>query len=216
MQSHIRVWDLPTRLFHWALVALFGFMWYSGKTGGTVLDIHIKAGLALATLLLFRLLWGFVGSETARFSHFLKGPHAIKNYLAGQPHRPVVGHNPLGGWMVALMLLVLCFQVASGLFSSDVDSFLVNGPLAHTISSDQSEAITGWHAFSFNLLLVLAGVHLSAIIAYRVFKKQNLVRAMITGRALHKEGTSAPKFAPPYLALLALATSAGGLYWLVR
>jgi cytochrome b len=216
MQSHIRVWDLPVRLFHWALVALFGIMWYTGKTGGTLLELHVKAGLAIAILLLFRIIWGFIGSETARFSHFLKGPGAVKNYLAGRYHSPAVGHNPLGGWMVVFMLLALCFQVVSGLFSSDVDSFLVNGPLAHIISSDQSETVTGWHTLSFTRLLVLAGVHLSAIIGYRVFKKQNLVRAMITGRALHAKETSVPKFAPPYLALLSLAVSAGGLYWLIR
>lgn len=180
MEKMIKVWDAPTRLFHWSLVLLFAGMWFSGKQGGDWLHYHIWCGEAIAVLLLFRLIWGVLGSETARFSQFVKGPATIRLYLRGELPEPL-GHNPLGGLMVLALLAVLLLQVGSGLFASDVDSYTFDGPLAKLISSGLSESITGFHKLLFNGILLLAAIHVTAIVAYRLLKKQNLVRPMLTG-----------------------------------
>jgi cytochrome b len=209
MMRKVVVWDLPTRLFHWILVGLVVLMWYTGHVGGDWLRYHIWCGEAVAVLLVFRLLWGVFGSQTARFSDFLKSPKTIRRYLAGEVSEAALpGHNPLGGWMVLCMLLVLLFQVATGLFASDVDSYLYDGPLAHRITSSLSETMTAIHKLSFDLILALVGLHLCAIFAYRVFKKQKLVRAMLSGRK-ELEGEVEPLFfAPLGLALASLVLSA--------
>lgn len=178
----IRVWDIPTRVFHWLLVIGFCFMWWSAEQGGDWLQYHTWCGAALLTLLLFRLIWGVIGSQTSRFSDFVKGPHTIRRYLQGDlTENEQPGHNPLGGWMVVVLLLALLTQVITGLFSADVNSYLYDGFLARYISSDLAEKFTSWHKLSFNFLLVLISLHLLAIIAYRIFRKQRLVEAMITG-----------------------------------
>jgi len=216
MKRMVAVWDVPTRVFHWGLVGLFCAMWYTGKTGGDWLRFHIWCGEAVATLLLFRVLWGVFGSETARFSNFLKGPSTVRRYLTGDlPEAAQPGHNPLGGWMVLVLLLVLLFQATTGLFSSDVDSYLYDAPLAHWVSSSLSESLTAVHKLTFNLILALAALHVLAIVAYRVFKKQNLVRAMLSGRK-EIDGEVAPlRFASLRLALASLLLSAGVMATLV-
>jgi cytochrome b len=185
-------------------------MWFSGSSGGEWLRLHIWSGEAVAVLLLFRLIWGVAGSQSARFSQFIKGPQAVRRYLAGDAELVAQpGHNPLGGWMVVLMLLVLLFQAGTGLFSSDVDSYLYNGPLAARIGDTWSETVTGVHKLNFDLLLLLVTLHVSAIAAYRVFKKQNLLLPMLTGRQT-VEGEVAPlSFAPLRLALAGVLLSAG-------
>ena len=185
MTQKIRVWDVPTRIFHWLLVAGVAFMWWSAEQGGDWLQYHIWCGAALLTLLLFRLIWGMIGSQTSRFSDFVKGPQTIRRYLQGDlTENQQPGHNPLGGWMVVILLLALLTQVITGLFSADIDSYLYDGFLAKYISSDLAEKFTGWHKLSFNFLLALISLHLLAIIVYRLFRHQRLVEAMITG---HKE-----------------------------
>jgi len=216
MTHGVRVWDVPTRLFHWLLVAAFAGMWYSGKQGGDLLEYHIWCGIGIAGLLLFRLLWGVVGSETARFASFVRGPRQIVRYLKGElPEHEQPGHNPLGALMVLALLAVLLFQVGTGLFAADVDSYLYDGPLAARIDSGLAETLTSWHKLSFNLLLGLVGLHVLAIVVYRLVKRQNLVRAMLTGRK--PLGTKAPTlhFASPVLAVLMAMLSAGGLYLLL-
>jgi len=115
----IAVWDAPVRLFHWALAVLVVFSYASGQLGGALMPWHVRSGYAILALLLFRILWGFFGSDTARFSSFVRGPRIAIAYaretLAGR-HRPVVGHNPLGGWMVVAMIVLVATQAGSGLF----------------------------------------------------------------------------------------------------
>jgi cytochrome b len=214
MEKMIKVWDAPTRLFHWSLVLLFGGMWFTGEQGGDWLHYHVWCGEAIAALLLFRLIWGVVGSQTARFSQFVKGPAAIRRYLrGGQAEQP--GHNPLGGLMVVALLLVLLVQVSSGLFSSDVDSYTFDGPLAKLIASGLSEAVTGFHKLFFNLILLLVAMHVAAIIAYRVLKKQNLVRPMLTGYQ-PAQGKAVPLYFRGWpVALLSLLLSCGGVWLLL-
>jgi len=178
----VKVWDLPVRLFHWVLVALFAFMFFSGKMKGNWMEWHMYAGYMILALVLFRILWGFAGSTYARFSSFLAGPSAgiafVRKLLSRSPvHVP--GHNPLGGWMVLVLLLVLLAQAGTGLFSNDDIS--IEGPLYKFVSKDLSDRLTSFHYYNFYVLLALAAVHIAAV-AFHVFvKKENLVSAMFTG-----------------------------------
>ena len=206
-----RVWDLPTRLFHWTLVGLFGFLWYSGGGSSTEMDWHMLAGYALLALLLFRILWGFWGSRDSRFRDFVTAPAAAVRYgLAFARGRAPAyrGHNPLGGWMVVVMLVLLLAQVVSGLFATDDIS--IDGPLHHLVSSSLSGALTDFHGFNINLLLVLAGLHIAAVAVHRL-RGERLVGAMITGR---KAGADDAAPAPAWRALV-LAVLAAALVWLV-
>ncbi|POZ61585.1 cytochrome b/b6 domain-containing protein [Chromobacterium alticapitis] len=213
MSQQVKVWDAPTRLFHWTLVILFGAMWYCAEQGGEWLQYHIYCGVALASLLVFRLIWGLVGSQTARFSNFVRGPRAVARYVRGElPEHEAPGHNPLGGWMVVAMLLALCAQVLTGLFSADVDSYLYDGPLAKHIGG-MAESVTGAHKLLFNGLLGLVALHIAAIVVYRVVKKQNLVRPMLTGYKRMAGEKPRLHFSHGALALAALLLSAGGLYF---
>lgn len=185
MSATIRIWDLPLRLFHWLLVTLIGFSWWSGEEH--LMDWHRRSGYAILGLLVFRLYWGLAGSRTARFAEFVRGPGAVLVYagslLRGSAERkPVRGHNPMGGWSVLLLLLTLIAMVTAGLFAVDVDG-LESGPLADYVSFDSGRLASHIHGFVFNLLLVLVALHLGAVLFYLVRMKTNLVRPMITGRA---------------------------------
>ncbi|MDK9724665.1 MAG: cytochrome b/b6 domain-containing protein [Sterolibacteriaceae bacterium MAG5] len=175
--SRLRLWDLPTRLFHWTLVVLVAIAFVSGFKGGNGMDIHGKAGIGIAGLLAFRLVWGFAGSTYARFASFVRGPAVIRTYLRGEWHG--VGHNPLGALSVLALLGLLAFQVGTGLFGNDDIAF--NGPLQALAGKDTSDLLTGLHRKSLWLLLALVGLHVAAIGYYARAKKENLVRPMITG-----------------------------------
>ncbi len=216
MTQKVRIWDLPTRLFHWTLVGLFGAMWYTGETGGDLLQYHIWCGYGVATLVLFRLIWGVLGSETARFRHFVKGPSAILAYLKGRlPEHRVPGHNPLGALMVLLLLGLLAVQVGTGLFAADVDSYAFDGPLAKLIDGGLAEQLTAVHKLLFNGLLAAVGLHLAAIVFYRLVKKQNLVEAMLSGYKKFEAEVDKLVFTPAIIALVTLLVSAGSVYVLV-
>lgn len=179
--SHrIRVWDLPTRLFHWSLVLLMIGSFVTINVGGNWTEWHFYCGYAILTLVLFRVLWGVIGGRYARFSSFMFGPASIIRYLRKHPEAPVSpGHNPLGSLSVWAMLLAVGFQAVSGLFSND--DIASEGPLASRISKDTSDFITSLHHLNEPVILVLVGLHVLAIIAYRVFGRQNLVGPMIHG-----------------------------------
>ena len=154
------VWDLPTRLFHWILVGLIAFSWWSGKQEH--IDWHIWSGAAVLTLLLFRLMWGLVGSSTARFANFVGGPKAIRTYLQDMKGWRPIGHSPLGALSVVALLGTIGIQVGLGLFSVDKDG-LYEGPLAYLISGDLSEEIADLHEDFFDILLILIGLHVADI-----------------------------------------------------
>jgi len=182
-QSHrVRIWDLPVRLFHWCLVVLVSAAWYTAQI--RAIQWHRAVGYAIATLVLFRLLWGFVGSTTARFAHFVRGPHALWTYarreLLVRRASLSAGHNPLGGWNVVALLLLLSLQVGLGLFTVDVDG-VASGPLSRWVSFDAGRRAAGLHHVIFNALLALIGLHLAALVYYRVHKRESLVRIMLTG-----------------------------------
>ena len=178
----VRVWDLPTRLFHWLLAAAVIGLVVSGKIGGNALVWHMRFGLVVFTLLGFRLLWGVVGGRWSRFASFLYAPVTVLRYLRGQ-HRPgdhfEVGHNPLGAFSVFALMAVLAVQVATGLIADD--EIATTGPLNKYVSSALGLSATAWHkGYGQWLLLALVALHVLAIVVYRL-RGQNLVKPMLTG-----------------------------------
>ena len=179
---HIQVWDIPTRLFHWVLVALVSISFVTGKMGPTYMNYHEYSGVAILILVLFRLAWGFVGSEESRFKAFLRGPSAVMRYASTLFQRKAsrhLGHNPLGGWSVILLLISLFIQAGTGLFAND--DILTEGPLFNLVSKATSDWLTGIHHINHTVLLALILIHLGAILFYLFYKKENLIVPMITG-----------------------------------
>jgi cytochrome b len=210
----VPVWDVPIRLFHWGLVALIGFAWWSAEQ--RELAWHRLAGYGILTLLLFRVGWGLWGSTTARFSHFVRGPKAVGAYATGILQRrahPHIGHNPLGGWSIVALLGLLLIQVLLGLFAVDVDG-MESGPLSYLVDFDMGRWAAETHDLTFNLLLGLIGLHLLAILFYRIYRREDLVGPMVHGR---KRGYSGDDlgFASNWLALLMLAGVALAVWGLV-
>ncbi len=174
-----RVWDLPVRLFHWALAGLIVFSWWSAREEH--LDWHIYSGLAILTLLIFRVLWGVFGSSTAQFRNFVHGPRAVIAYIRDSRAWKAIGHSPLGALSVLAMLVVLKLQVATGLLNADDDG-LTEGPLSSRVSEATVDFAHEAHDWLFKLLLTLIALHLAAILFYHVVKKDNLVGPMVTGK----------------------------------
>jgi cytochrome b len=173
----VRIWDRPTRLVHWLLVVLIAISWWSAENDA--LEWHFRSGYAVLGLLVFRLIWGVIGSSTARFSSFVRGPGAILDYLRGRSEYRL-GHNPIGALSVMALLGLLALQVGLGLFAGDEDG-LHSGPFAHLIDLGLSEEITDLHELNFNILLVLVALHVGAILFYFFVKRDNLVKPMIVG-----------------------------------
>lgn len=214
----IMVWDLPTRLFHWILVALMIAQWWTAEQSSTM-DYHVWGGYAVLTLVLFRLIWGFVGSETVLFSDFVRSPGAALVYaralMRGEtPH--YLGHNPMGGWSILALLILLLIQAGTGLFASD--DILIEGPLYAWVSNDTSDWLTSIHHWNFNLLLAMIAVHLSAVFFYLLVKRENLIHPMLSGRKYlpPEQIDHAPRMANPWLGLAALAVAAFVVWLLVR
>jgi cytochrome b len=208
-----RVWDLPTRLFHWGLVALIGFSWWSAEEDH--LDWHIWSGLGIMSLLIFRLLWGLVGSSTARFANFVRGPGGVVAYLRDMKGWKPIGHNPLGALSVVALLLVIAAQVGLGLISTDEDG-LAEGPLAHLVSLETSEWARDVHEHDlFDVLLVLVALHLSAILFYRLVLGKKLTKPMITGRAELDPDTAPMRAGKGWVAVLCLVVAIGITRWII-
>lgn len=204
-KSMIKVWDLPVRVFHWLLAVLFAASIYSAYQDkfGIYADIHLWSGVAIITLVVWRTVWGLVGSDTARFSTSLKGPATIFAYLRGRAE-PGVGHNPLGAYAVVLMLSLVLAQAVLGLYSSD--GMLFNGPLAGSDGDD----IQDIHEQLGYILFGVIGLHVTAILWYLVIRKDNLVTPMITGT---KPSVAAqPRLRSPLLALVILLGVAAVVY----
>ncbi|MDQ8754725.1 cytochrome b/b6 domain-containing protein [Sphingosinicella sp. LHD-64] len=208
--ARVRIWDAPTRIFHWAIALLIPFLWWTAEEER--LDLHIPAGLTMFGLILFRLLWGLVGSSTARFVSFVKGPWTVARYLAGRAS-PVIGHSPLGAFSVVAMLSALAAQVGLGLFASDEDG-LFSGPLAHLVSYETSETLTDWHDRLFDLLLILIGLHLAAVLFYLIVRRRNLVLPMVTGAGEGEDAAMPMRPAPAWRFWIAATIAAGAALWI--
>lgn len=181
MTYRVRVWDLPTRVFHWALAACVIALVVTGQIGGSAMDWHFRLGYAVLTLLLFRLAWGLVGGHWSRFSSFLYAPSTVLRYLRGQGGPELsTGHNPLGAGSVFALLFFLLVQVATGLISDD--EIASSGPLTSLVPSTWvSQATWYHHSVGKLVLIVLVALHVAAILFYLLRKRQNLVRPMLLG-----------------------------------
>jgi cytochrome b len=181
--SPVRVWDLPTRLFHWLLVAAVVGLVITGNVGGNALVWHMRLGLLVLALLGFRLVWGLVGGHWSRFASFLHAPGTVLRYLRGQaaPHEHLdVGHNPLGAFSVLAMLALLIAQVATGLLADDEIS--TTGPLNRYVATATGLAATSWHkGVGKSLIILLVVLHVAAIVFYRVKRGKDLVGPMLRG-----------------------------------
>ncbi|MBN9424988.1 MAG: cytochrome b/b6 domain-containing protein [Burkholderiales bacterium] len=177
----VRVWDLPTRLFHWALTLCVIGSIASINIGGNAVEWHFRFGYAILTLLLFRLLWGFVGPRYARFASFAPNPLAAWRYLRGRAAAGL-GHNPLGALSVYALLLSLAVQAGTGLFASD--AIIFDGPLRPLVSGETGDWLTAVHKVNKIILIVLVVLHLLAIAWYAIVRKQRLVGPMIVGDKL--------------------------------
>lgn len=180
MANLVRVWDLPTRVFHWSLVVAIVGLVTTAQIGGGAMDWHFRFGYLVISLLLFRMVWGVVGGHWSRFSSFLVSPARVISYLKGQSEHATPGHNPLGALSVMAMLLMLLFQVASGLISDD--EIAATGPLAKWATGAQIAKATFYHKEVGKLFILgLVVLHIAAILFYRYRKHVNLVRPMVLG-----------------------------------
>lgn len=200
---------MPIRLFHWLLAALILFSWWSVKSHHTAW--HIWSGCGILTLLIFRLLWGFFGSSTARWTSFVRGPSAIRDYLRGKWSG--TGHTPLGALSVLALLGAVAIQVWLGLFSEDEDGIFM-GPLSRLVSSDTSDSIRDIHELWFNVVLGLIVLHVGAIVFYRL-RGRHLTKPMITGRASLNSGSEPMRPGKWWVALICLAAGIAVTRWII-
>lgn len=199
----VTVWDVPTRIFHWSLVAVLPAAWLAKAAGE--MTLHMYLGYTAATLVVWRLIWGVIGSDTARFSRFVRGPRAVVRYLRTGRHEGL-GHNPLGALSILAMLALVLVQAATGLFSND-DVFF-DGPWAGVLTKESSDAVTGYHGLNKTLLLVLIVLHVGVVLWYRR-RGTDLLGPMLSGEKTVPAGDPEPRRRSLWLAAAALAVSAG-------
>lgn len=209
-ETQVRLWDPWIRIVHWSFALLVPASWATYKLGE--MWWHMRLGYLMIALLLFRLLWGLVGSSTARFVAFVKGPRAIATYLRGD-REPTLGHNPLGALSVLLLLGLLVLQVSLGLFAQDTDG-IEAGPLSFHVAYETADAARDWHELNFKLILAAVALHVAAILYYLFAKRDNLVKPMITGRKAVPVEAAPPAMAPAWRALLCAAVAAGITWWI--
>ncbi|MGH8779717.1 cytochrome b/b6 domain-containing protein [Paraburkholderia sp.] len=203
----VQVWDLPIRLFHWLTVLLVAGAYVTERFNW--IDWHVRIGETLFALVLFRLLWGCFGSETARFRSFVASPAAAWGHLRHVFRREAdlqVGHNPAGGWMVVLLLALLFVETLSGIYV--YNEVADEGPLSARVPAAVANAISTLHALGWYVLIGAVVLHVAAIGLYAVAKGNNLLRPMLTGRKPLPASSRAPRRAPVWLALLALCAGA--------
>ena len=216
-ETSVVVWDIGVRVFHWALVLLMATAIATVKIGGNAMVYHSYCGYAMLALLLFRIIWGFVGGTHARFFNFITGPGKVMAYLKTmfkRDHDTTIGHNPMGALSVVAMLAALLFQAVSGLFVND--DILFEGPLSAWAGKDLSDKITGWHKFNEKILLALFLLHMGAIFFYRFYKKVDLIKPMFTGIKKLTGNVPESRSGSASLAVVLLAVCAGTVFLLVN
>jgi cytochrome b len=215
----VPVWDWPVRVLHWAFVVLVAVLITTGLVGDDALVWHMRCGEVLLALVLFRIVWGFVGSRNARFVSFVRGPRAVIAYarsLFVPPHHCHATHNPLGALMVVTLLLVLLFQATTGLFAND--DIMVDGPLVKKVTKDFSDFMSSLHRRGWWVIAGLVVVHITAVISYLIFVGDNLIRPMVTGIKQLPLGRANPKNAAMFnvRAIAWLAICGVAVWWLVN
>ncbi len=211
----VRIWDLPTRFFHWALLICVVGLVATGKIGNEWMAWHFRLGYCVMTLLLFRIIWGFVGGKWSRFASFIYAPSTVIAYLKGQgkPEHSA-GHSPLGAGSVFALLLILMAQVGTGLISDD--EITNQGPLARFVSGARVSLATWWHKdIGQYAIFALVALHVVAIFFYLYKKKENLIRPMIDGDKQMPQAVESAKDSAGsrIAALVVLAVCAGFVYW---
>jgi len=212
----VPVWDLPTRVFHWLLVVAVVLAWATAEESGFGFTLHKVAGYTIGGALIFRVIWGLVGSSHSRFGNFIRPWHDIVAHarlLLGFRAPRSIGHNAIGGWMIVTLMADLAVIVTTGLFSA---TQRVRGPSAATIAPAVSRAVADLPEIAFNVLLLLATVHVLGVIVDMVLNRENLVRAMWTGRKFLDAGTARTErpFAPLWWALMAAFVGLTAMAWL--
>lgn len=216
------VWDLPLRVCHWALAIAVAGSFVTHEIGTTAFAWHAWFGYATLVLVVFRIAWGFVGPAHARFGDFVRGPRAAWTYARGVFARPrpgtpaahFAGHNPLGGWMVLLLLALLLVQATAGLFAND--EIMSTGPLYGYVDADRSNAITTLHARLSDVILYAVGIHVLAAFWYLLVRRENLIGPMITGRKPGLPPGAGIAGQRVALALAIVGVAAGALWWAIR
>lgn len=206
----VYIWDLPLRLFHWILVLLVIASVYTGLDGGMdAMDLHQWSGYGVCSALLFRLIWGLLGSNTSRFSHW-RWQQLRSELRQWHNSAATVGHSAAGSYASALLLLLVLAQAISGLFASD--DIFYEGPLVYLLSNDQVNMATGIHHWAFKALLLMIGLHLLAILLYKLFKNRNLALPMVVGFSQDENiqgadygGHHSPVWLAVFIALVAIA-----------
>lgn len=211
------VWDWGVRGFHWLLVLSLLGSYLTAEQGWLSMDWHFRFGYLALGLICFRVIWGFIGNEHARFADFLRGPAAVFAYIRGlfaRNHQRSLGHSALGGWASMVLLLAVALQASTGLMTTD-DIFM-EGPLARHVSTDTVSLMTRIHAININVIYGLVALHLSAIAFYLFGKRENLIAAMLSGKKSAVEGKDADstRWGRLILAAAVAASLVGGLVWL--
>lgn len=202
------LWDLPTRLFHWLIVLCVCLSWWSGEQGD--FDRHAWLGYTTLVLVAFRVIWGFIGSRHSRFTDFVTGPGRVWAYVRrGQVAS--AGHNPIGGWSVLAMLVLLFVQGFSGLFNSD--DLMFEGPFYYGASGEFRDTMGVVHELTFYVLCALVAVHLLAVSWYQWRRKIPLIQAMVRGQAEGRQGEVPP--VPAWIAPIIIALLALLLWWAI-
>lgn len=202
------VWDIPTRLFHWLLAMGFAAAWLTYKTNK--MELHSWIGYGLLTLLLFRLVWGVIGSPHSRFGDFVHGPGTVLSYIKGDLS-PTPGHNPLGGWSVVVLLTLLVIQAVTGLFNGD--DILFDGPFRAAVDSSLADSLGALHGKLFYVIVGLVCLHVVAVCWHQWAKKEQILHAMISGHKKNISGKNKP--APLWRAIVALLVCAGLIWWVI-
>ncbi|SMQ67666.1 Cytochrome b [Pseudidiomarina planktonica] len=209
--TRIKIWDSFIRIYHWLMVVLIPALWWTAEEG--YMERHQQLAVLLGSLLITRIGWGIWGSESARFSQFVRHPqHAFQHFreLRHGQYQPGRTHNPAGGWFVLVLLLLVLMQFSSGLFASD-DIFF-DGPLHALVAADTGDLITDLHKLNFNFILAAVGLHVLAILVYR-WRGVKLLEAMLHGYVeSHKP---APELRHGIIALIVAVVLTGALWWLL-
>jgi cytochrome b len=216
-KADLRIWDLPTRVFHWLLAVTLVGSFLTHELGFKWMEWHITLGYTALFLVVFRIFWGLAGPRHARFTSFVAGPGQVWRYArawwVGKPPR-YPGHNPLGGWAVLVMLVLTLLQAFSGLFNSD--EILYSGPWHHAAPSAFTDRMEALHELNFNLLAGMVMLHVAAVATYWVRWRTNLTRAMWTGRKQAGEVDAGQAIESSKLLLaLILVIVAGAIVWAV-
>ncbi|MPY70728.1 MAG: hypothetical protein GEU92_11640 [Alphaproteobacteria bacterium] len=212
----VKVWDLPTRVFHGVLIVCVAVGWATAAAEGVWFRVHVWSGYVLAAALLFRLVWGFAGSAHSRFADFVRPWPAVRDYaarLARLDPPPTVGHNPLGGWMVVALLALLALLAGTGLFAAG-DAAGMAGPLARYLPAHLARAVTEAHEALFHVVLLLAALHVAGALFHALLTGERLVRTVLTGvkELPEREARVEPAPVPAYWAAL-IAVVSGAVVW---